>query len=110
MPCENKTYHITGSSPVSTTSIEKAINDSLKVKNVRIQQPVENPTMDEKLLHRFLGEFLPYFSSTAIFDVSNIKEKFGQDSLEWNFGQKELTFMIASYYKEFFPELTTHLK
>ena len=110
MPCENKTYHITGNSPVSTRAIEQAIYNALRVKNVTIQEEVEDPTMDEKLLHRFLGEFLPYFSSTAIFDVSNIIEKFGEESLNWDFGQDKLTFMIGSYYKEYFPELTTHLQ
>jgi thioester reductase-like protein len=109
-PCENKTYHITGNSPVSTKSIEEAIKNALRVENVRIQEVVEDPTMDEKLLHRFLGEFLPYFSSTALFDTSNVKELFGQDSIDWDFNQEKLTQMIASYYKEFFPELTKHLK
>ena len=109
-PCENKTYHITGNSPVSTTAIEQAVKEALRVKNVSIQEKVDDPTMDEKLLHRFLGEFLPYFSSTAIFDTSNVKELFGEKSLEWDFNQEKLTKLIAGYYKEFFPELTKHLQ
>ena len=109
-PCENKTYHITGNSPVSTSAIEAAIKHALRVENVRIQEVVENPTMDEKLLHRFLGEFLPYFSSTAIFDITNVEKLFGEESLDWGFNQEKLTQMIASYYKEFFPELTKHLR
>ena len=109
-PCENKTYHITGNSPVSTSAIEEAIKTTLRIENVSMQEVIEDPTMDEKLLHRFLGEFLPYFSSTAIFDTSNVKEVFGGESLKWDFNQEKLTQMIASYYKEFFPELTKHLK
>lgn len=106
MPCENKTYHITGNSPVSTKAIEKAIQQTLKVQNVRIVEHFNNMTMDEKLLHRFLGEFLPYFGSKAIFDVDNVVEKFGKKSLEWDLDGNKLTQLIGSYYKENFPELT----
>lgn len=106
MPCENKTYHITGNSPVSSFAIENAIEKTLKVKNVRIVGNYNDPTMDEKLLHRFLGEFLPYFGSKAIFDVSNIEAVFGKKSLDWNFDNTKLTHLVGSYYKENFPELT----
>ncbi|MBN1863550.1 MAG: SDR family oxidoreductase [Victivallales bacterium] len=104
-PCENKTYHLTGKHPVSTKAIEKAVAKALKVKNVRIVENCEDPTMDEKLLQRFLGEFIPYFGSRAFFDVSNVEKVFGKESLEWNFNGDKLTALIASYYKDHFPEL-----
>jgi nucleoside-diphosphate-sugar epimerase len=105
-PCENKTYHLTGNSPVSTTGLEKAIKQTLKVENVRIAEHIPDMTMDEKLLHRFLGEFLPYFGSQSIFDVSNLIEKFGEKSLDWDLDGEKLTQLLGSYYKENFPELT----
>lgn len=105
-PCQDKTYHITGNSPVSTRSIEQAVEKTLKVQNVRIVEHYTDPTMDEKLLHRFLGEFLPYFGSKAIFDVSNLEEEFGKESLDWDFDKEKLTHLIGSYYRENFPELT----
>lgn len=104
-PCENKTYHITGNSPVSTRAIEQAVEKTLKVENVRIVEHYTDPSMDEKLLHRFLGEFLPYFGSKAIFDVSNIEKEFGKESLEWDLDKEKLINLIGSYYKENFPEL-----
>ncbi len=106
MPCENKTYHITGRTPVSTKSIEKGVGKALKAKNIRIVENFENLTMDEKLLQRFLGEFIPYFGSRAVFDVSNVEKLFGKESLEWDFSTDRLTDLISSYYKEHFPELT----
>jgi len=106
LPCENKTYHITGNTPVSTRAIEEAIMKTLQVQNVRIEEQFTDWTMDEKLLHRFLGEFLPYFGSKAIFDVSNIEATFGKESLDWDFDKNKLIYLIGSYYKENFPELT----
>ncbi len=105
-PIINKTYHLTGNSPVSTTEIENAVGQTLKVKNVEIVDHISNPTMDEKLLHRFLGEFLPYFGSEAVFDVSNIIDVFGPQSMEWNLDGDKLIQLIGSYYMENFPELT----
>ena len=106
LPPEGKTYHLTGNSPVSTAAIEAAVANTLKVRNVRIVEKIAEPTMEEKLLHRFLGEFLPYFSSEAVFDVSNIIDKFGPESLEWNLDGDKLVALIGSFYKDNFPELT----
>jgi nucleoside-diphosphate-sugar epimerase len=106
MPAVGKTYHLTGNSPVSTQGIEEAISQTLKVKNVTLVDELPNPTMDEKLLHRFLGEFLPYFGSEALFDVSNIVEIFGKESVEWGMVGEKLVQMVGSYYTDNFPELT----
>ncbi len=106
MPAVNKTFHLTGNSPVSTTAIENAISQTLKVKNVKMVDHLQNPTMDEKLLHRFLGEFLPYFGSEAVFDVSNIVDVFGKKSVEWDLDGDKLIQLLGSYYRDNFPELT----
>ena len=105
-PPEGKTYHITGNSPVSTKSIDHAVQETLKVKNVKIVDRITDQTSDEKLLHRFLGEFLPYFGSEAKFDTSNIVERFGERSLEWDFSGDKLKKFIGSFYRDNFPELT----
>ena len=106
LPVEGKTYHLTGNTPVSTADIEYAVANTLKVKNVRIVDSIDEMTPDEKLIHRFLGEFLPYFGSEAIFDQSNIISAFGKEVLEWNLGDDALIHMVGSYYKDNFPELT----
>ncbi len=105
-PPEGKTYHLTGSNPVSTRAIEKAVQETLKVKNVKIVDHISEPTSDEKLLHRFLGEFLPYFGSEAEFDTSNIVDRFGEQSLDWDFSGDKLKTLIGSFYRDNFPELT----
>jgi thioester reductase-like protein len=105
MPAANKTYHVTGNSPVSTKMIEDAVAKALKVKNVRLVDKIDEMTMDEKLLHRFLGEFLPYFGSEARFDVSNVIEIFGKESVDWDLADEKLFKMILSFYKDNFPEL-----
>jgi len=106
MPATDKTYHLTGNSPVSTRAIEHAIEETLKIQDVQIVDHLTNPTMDEKLLHRFLGEFLPYFGSEAVFDVSNIIEAFGEESVQWDMVGDKLVEMVGSYYRDNFPELT----
>ena len=106
MPATGKTYHLTGNSPVTTKGIENAISRALKVNGIRLVDELPDPTMDEKLLHRFLGEFLPYFSSEAVFDVSNVIEALGPESVEWGDTNERLMQMVGSYYKENFPELT----
>ncbi len=103
-PAIGRTYHLTGTSPVSTKGIENAVKETLKVKNVRIVDDIPDPTMDEKLLHRFLGEFLPYFGSQAEFDVSNAREDFGSEHLSWNIHGDKLSELIGAYFKEYFPE------
>jgi len=105
-PCCGKTYHLTGDSPVSTDAISKAIARTLKISSIKVVDHIENMTMDEKLIHRFIGEFLPYFGAQARFDVSNIVEVFGRESVEWHVKGDNLTQMIGSYYIENFPELT----
>jgi len=105
-PPEGKTYHLTGNSPVSTEAIEQAVANTLKVKNVRIVEHIPELTMEEKLLHRFLGEFLPYFGAEAEFDVSNVVERFGEKSIDWGLDVEKLTALIGSFYRENFPELT----
>lgn len=107
-PVENKTYHLTGNSYVTVQDILEAVCKALKVKNISIVDIINDKmTMDEKLLHRFLGEFLPYFASECIFDISNVTNKFGEDSVNWTMKKGGLFKMIHSYYKESFPELTS---
>jgi hypothetical protein len=108
LPAENETYHLTGNTYVTTYDILMAVGKALKVKDVQIVDAIDDDlTMDEKLLHRFLGEFLPYFGSEAVFDISNVVEKFGAASINWTLKGDALFKMIHSYYQEFFPELTS---
>lgn len=104
-PNSNKTYHITGKSPISTNMIEDVVEKVLKVKGVRIKEEIKNPTMDEKLMHRFIQDLLPYFSTRTEFDVSNVEEALGKESLDWTLNYESLGMLIGGYFKYFFPKV-----
>lgn len=104
-PVCNKTFHITGNSPVSTLQIDQMICKVLKIGGVLIAPVRPDASMDEKLLSRFLGDLLPYFSSDIIFDQSNIKEVLGDEALNWEIGERGLEVMMTSFFKDYFPNV-----
>lgn len=105
LPNENKTYHLTGSSPVSVNDIRQAISESLKVNKIELVDNLENPTPEERLFHRFLAEFLPYFNTESLYDLKNITEAFGSESLNWNIDKTHLVKMFKGYIKEKYPQI-----
>jgi len=105
IPVNNTTYHITGNSPVTTKWIEDVVSRTLKVKGVTVKAKVENPTMDEKLVTRFLGDLLPYFSSQAVFDQKNIIAALGEKVIDWQIGVAGLEKLIGGYYRHTYPEI-----
>ncbi|OQA81592.1 MAG: Carboxylic acid reductase [Lentisphaerae bacterium ADurb.Bin242] len=104
-PVKNKCYHITGESPVSTKNIERAIASVLKVKGLQVQEVVENPTMDEKLVQRMIEDLMPYFASQIIFDNTQVKAALGKEALAWKQDLPFLKRMATSFYKQTAPEL-----
>ena len=104
-PTENKTYHITGESPVTTKWIEEAVSYVLKAKGLQVLAKVENPTKEEKLVQRMISDLMPYFASEIIFDSSNVREKLGNEVLDWKLDVDFLKKMITAYYQKEFPEL-----
>jgi nucleoside-diphosphate-sugar epimerase len=103
-PC-NKTYHLTGNSPVSTAMIGVAISRALGIKGVAVEAEVENPTQDEKIVQKFLVDFLPYFSSQGVFDVKNTKKALGCPSVDWVMDTGNLERIIHGFYLDRYPEL-----
>ncbi|QSH41625.1 SDR family oxidoreductase [Lentisphaerota bacterium ZTH] len=104
-PVCNKAYHITGNSPVSTHQINNAMCQVLRLGNVIVGENNPDPNMDEKLMTRFLGDLLPYFSSDIIFDQSNIIDALGAGAIDWHVGEKGLLVMMRSFFKDFFPNV-----
>ena len=104
-PTENKTYHITGESPVTTKWIEEAVSEVLKAKGLEVVAEAENPTKEEKLVQRMISDLTPYFASEIIFDSSNVREKLGDEFLNWKLDINFLKQMITKYYEKEFPEL-----
>lgn len=105
IPVLNKTYHLTGNSPVSTKMISDAVGGALGIEGVTVQAEVPNPTPDEKVVQKFLADFLPYFSSQGVFDVKNTREALGCPSVDWIMDTENLERIIHGYYLERYPEL-----
>ena len=104
-PVCGKAFHITGDSPVTTLQILEAMCEILKVKNLSVGAENHDPTRDEKLMSRFLGDLLPYFSSDIIFDQSNVRKVAGDEILDWPIGLEGLKTMMRTYYHDFFPNV-----
>jgi len=105
LPVCNKTYHLTGASPVSTTMIATAVCETLKATGLELVDTVENPSKEEKLVQRMLDDLLPYFKSNITFDSSNVIQALGPDVLDWKLDLDFLRKMVQSYYRENNPEL-----
>jgi len=104
-PVCGKAFHITGDSPVATQDILQAMCEILKVKSLSVGADNHDETRDEKLMTRFLGDLLPYFSSDIIFDQKNVREVAGDEILEWTVGLEGLKTMMKTYYHDFFPKV-----
>lgn len=104
-PVCNKTYHITGDSPVSTAMIEEVVGEVLKLKGVTVKPVIDDPTLDEKLVDRFIGDLLPYFSTQSAFDQTNVRAAVGDEALSWKLDKERLKILIAGYYKYCFPSV-----
>lgn len=102
-PSVGKTYHVTGQAPVSVQDIAVVTNALLQVSGIEVMAEVPNPTRDEKLVQRLLSDLLPYFSSEARFDVSNVVAELGAESLAWPFGAAGLNSIIGGYFRSAFP-------
>lgn len=105
LPVCNKTYHLTGMSPVSTEMIAIAVCEALQTTGLCIVDNVENPSKEEKLVQRMLDDLLPYFKSDITFDNTNVINALGKEVLDWNLDLDFLRKMIHAYYKEHNPEL-----
>ena len=64
-----------------------------------------NKTKEEKLINKFLGDLLPYFSSRIEFDQTNVREALGEDAINWHYDVPLLNVMIKEYYRHFFPNV-----
>lgn len=108
-PVENRAYHITGDSPVSTHMIDRTVTNVLHVKKMFYEEGQEHPgdivMKDVRLAERLLGDLFPYFETNITFDQSNVRSALGDQALDWTFGDAELTTMVRSFYQDFFPNV-----
>ena len=104
-PVVNKTYHITGESPVSTQDIETAVCEALQTTGLCVMEKVENPTKQEQLVQRMVSDLMPYFASEIIFDNTNVRADLGDEALNWKMDISFLRKMISAYYRKANPEI-----
>ena len=103
IPEKNRTYHITGDSPVSTEMIGIACRSILKVTGLRTVETNDDPSKDEKLVSRMIEDLIPYFSTQITFDNSNVRADLGDEILNWKLDVLFLRRMAYSYYKQEIP-------
>ena len=104
-PVENKCYHITGESPVTTKDIEASVVQTLKVNGMKIVESADDLTQQEKMVQVMIGDLMPYFMSDITFDSSNVRAELGPEILDWKLDLAFLKRMAVSYYKQTCPEL-----
>lgn len=102
-PVVNKTYHVTGDKPVSTSMIDHAVCRTLRLEGIEVERREKNPGDD--VITRFLGDLLPYFASDIVFDQTNVKEALGDEKFECELGEKGLEVMMRSFFLDFFPDV-----
>ena len=102
-PVCNKTYHVTGDSPVTTSMIDHAVCRTLRLKGVEVEHREKKDGDD--MISRFLGDLLPYFASDIVFDQTNVREALGDEALDWELGENGLAVMMRSFFIDFFPEV-----
>lgn len=105
VPQKNRTYHITGDSPVSTDMIKVAVRDLLQTTGLDLVETIDNPTRDEILVSRMIEDLIPYFSTQIIFDNSNVYEDLGAEALNWKQDIRFLKRMAYSYFKQEYPQV-----
>lgn len=105
LPVCNKTYHLTGMSPVSTQMIETAVCEALQTTGLCIVDKVDDPSKEEKFVQRMLDDLLPYFKSDITFDNTNVINALGKEVLDWKLDLDFLRKMVTAYYRENNPEL-----
>jgi len=107
-PVCNRTYHVTGNSPVQVHQIQRAICNILKIGAVEIsvskESEVENAAPESNLMSKFLGDLLPYFASNITFDQRNITDALGSDFVNWDFGEVGLEKIVRSFINDFMPD------
>jgi len=105
---KNKTYHITGRGPGSVDDIETVVKNALKIDGLSVVEKVNKQTIKEKLIHKFLGDLLPYFASEITFDIQNVIDELGEDDLNWTVSLEQLTIIINEFYKNVYPEILSN--
>ena len=104
-PVENKCYHITGESPVTTKDIEASVVQTLKINGLVIVEKADDLTPQEKMVQAMIGDLMPYFVSNITFDSSNVRAALGPEILNWKQDLAFLKRMAYSFYKQTSPEL-----
>ena len=105
IPVANKTYHITGESPVSTEMIAEALSCVLKTSGLTVVEKVENPTKEELLMNKMIEDLIPYFTTQITFDNSNVRAALGDEILDWKQDIPFLKRMAYSFYKKEYTNL-----
>lgn len=101
-PVQNKAFHITGTSEVTTTDIEKTLANSLRLKGFERTEKIDKFTQLEELFHHFASDLFPYFSSKVKFDQANVIAVLKEKASGWRMDAHKLDMLIKRYYRDYF--------
>jgi len=104
-PPTNKTYHITGRNPGSLADISTISSTLLKLAGTEVVEKAKHLTIKEKLVKKFLGDLMPYFSTEITFDTTNVVEALGEEELDWKVDYDALYIIIKEYFNNMYPEI-----
>ncbi len=102
---ENRTYHVTGKNPGSLSDIAVIGKELLRIDGLEVVEKASQLSIKEKLVHKFLGDLMPYFSTDITFDTSNVEKALGEDKLDWKIDYDAVYIIIREYFNNMFPEV-----
>ena len=102
---ENRTYHVTGKHPGSLSDIAVIGKELLRIDGLEVVERASQLSIKEKLVHKFLGDLMPYFSTDITFDTTNVEEALGKDRLDWKIDYDAVYIIIKEYFNNMFPEI-----
>ena len=70
---------------------------------------MEDPTPDELLITKMIGDLMPYFTTQIIFDQTNVRADLGDEALDWKLDVDFLKMMNYAYYKQENPDVVADI-
>ena len=102
---QNKTFHVTGKGPASVEDIQNVVCSVLQIKGLSVVSEIKDPSSMERLMDKYIGDLLPYFSAEMTFDTSNVEKELGESDLNWEVNYETLLVILREYFQKKFPDL-----
>ena len=110
LPVRNRTYHLTGGTPLDSLVIIRQMACSIRIGGLRpVPMPDDFaeyiPEEEELLFWEHMRDMICYFGSCATFDATNLKRDLDVSSLDGQLDRAAVARMIEWYLRTTTPEL-----